>query len=241
MESNYKSYAYIESIRRLTSILDQSDVNYIETDSLPNRDKLTFSNGFYANCSALFIDIRDSSSLPNKYKRPKLARLYRAFISECVAVMNGDVKCREISVAGDGVWSIINTPQKVDIDGVFSTACRLNALIDILNCRLLRREFEPIKVGIGMSWGRALMIKAGYSGSGINDVVYMGDVVNEAAKLASWGQQNWGDSVQMVSSSFHYNLNDHNKGLLSWNSARQCYHGNAVNTPMHDWYRENCQ
>ena len=28
------------------------------------------------------------------------------------------------------------------------------------------------------------MIKAGYSGSGINDIVYMGDVVNRAAHLA---------------------------------------------------------
>jgi hypothetical protein len=31
------------------------------------------------------------------------------------------------------------------------------------------------------------MIKACYSGSGINDVVYMGEVVNRAAKLASQG------------------------------------------------------
>jgi hypothetical protein len=31
------------------------------------------------------------------------------------------------------------------------------------------------------------MIKAGQSGSTINDVIYMGDVVNQAAKLASMG------------------------------------------------------
>ncbi len=87
MESVFKSYDYEKTISRLTSILDQSDVNYEEVKELPSRDKLTFTNGYYANCSALFIDIRDSSSLPSKYKRPKLARLYRAYISECVAIM----------------------------------------------------------------------------------------------------------------------------------------------------------
>jgi class 3 adenylate cyclase len=45
----------------------------------------------------------------------------------------------------------------------------------------------PIRSGIGMSYGRALMIKAGFNGSGINDVVYMGDVVNRASKLAGLG------------------------------------------------------
>lgn len=36
-----------------------------------------------------------------------------------------------------------------------------------------------------MSYGRALTAKAGQSGSTISDVVWMGDVVNRAAYLAS--------------------------------------------------------
>lgn len=43
-------------------------------------------------------------------------------------------------------------------------------------------SFEE-RVGIGLAYGRALMIKAGYKGSTINEVVWMGDVVNEASKL----------------------------------------------------------
>ena len=61
---------------------------------LPPRDDLTFNNGFYANCSALFVDIRDSSKLPDKHKRPVLARLYRSFVSEMVAVFAGFAKVR---------------------------------------------------------------------------------------------------------------------------------------------------
>lgn len=240
MEANFKSYDYLESIKRLTSILDQSDINYEEKDSLPPRDKLTFTNGFYANCSAIFIDIRKSSELPDKYKRPKLARLYRAFISESVAVMNGDSNAREINVVGDAVWSVVNTPYKHNIDFVFQTAYRLNSMVKILNCRSKARGFDPIEVGIGMSWGRALMIKAGYSGSGINDVVYMGDVVNTAAKLAAYGNATWFDRPMMVSSVFYSNLQEHNQSLLKYNLNRGCYHGNVISTDMEEWYQANC-
>lgn len=241
MDSNSKTYDHLASFGRLDTILNQSDLNYEEVDELPDRDKLTFSNGFYANCSALFVDIRGSSELPTKMKRPTLARLYRAYISELVAVMNGDPKCREVNIVGDAVWCVVNTPYKSDIDTAFSTAAKAHSLVKALNCKLKKRGIEPIRVGIGMDWGRALMIKAGYAGSGINDVVYMGDVVNSAAKLASKGDMSWlASGPLMVGSQFYGNLNDHNQGLLSWNSTHSCYSGNVVSTAMEDWYDANC-
>jgi class 3 adenylate cyclase len=240
VDSNYKAYDHFASFGRLDTILSQSDLNYEEVNELPDRDRLTFSNGFYANCSALFVDIRGSSELPKKLKRPTLARLYRAYISELVAVMNGDPKCREINIVGDAVWCVVNTPYKSDIDTVFSTAAKAHSLVKALNCKLAKRGIESIRVGIGMDWGRALMIKAGYSGSGINDVVYMGDVVNSAAKLASNGDMSWlTPGPLMVGSQFYGNLNDHNKGLLSWNSTHWCYSGSVVNTSMEEWYTAN--
>jgi hypothetical protein len=46
------------------------------------------------------------------------------------------------------------------------------------------------------------MIKAGYSGSGISDVVYMGDVVNSAAKLAAKGSSGFGVPPMMIDGIF---------------------------------------
>ena len=79
MDGNYKAYSYIESSARIRAILDQPTGAFEEVEGLPDRDKLTYSNGFYGMCSAIFIDIRDSSGLPQKYKRPTLAKIYRAF------------------------------------------------------------------------------------------------------------------------------------------------------------------
>lgn len=240
MESNYKFYSPTASFARIKEILNQSDINYTEENELPDRSKLTFKNGFYANCSALFIDIRGSSKLPSKYRRPTIARLYRAYISEVVAILNGTDICREINIVGDGAWAVYNTPKKSNIDDVFSRSAMLMSMVKVLNYELGKKSIEPISVGIGLSYGRALMIKAGYSGSGINDVVYMGDVVNEAAKLAANGSQSYIDKPIMISGDFHCNLNEENESLVYWNSTRQCWHANVVNSLMDEWYDENC-
>lgn len=100
--------------------------------------------------------------MPEKYKRPTLARIYRAYISEVVAVMNRDPDCREINIVGDGVWCVVNTKRKSDIDYLFGTAAMVYSLVKALNCKLRDRGVDPIRVGVGMEYGRALMIKAGY-------------------------------------------------------------------------------
>ncbi|MGW4881335.1 hypothetical protein ACWEPI_32845 [Streptomyces sp. NPDC004262] len=241
MDSNHKPYSYIASAARIKEYLTGSQ-NFEEVDSLPDRSKLTFSNGYYANCSAIFVDIRDSSKLPNHYKRPRLARIYRAYLSELVAIFNGDSNTREINIAGDATWAVINTPYKTDIDGVFSLAAQANSMTKVLNYEMRKASYTtPIKVGIGMSWGRALMIKAGYNGSGINDVVYMGDVVNQAAKLANYGNSDWNIPAIVTSSVFHGNLNSDNQKLLNYNYGRECYTGDVINIAMEEWFKENCK
>ncbi len=241
MKSNYQIYDFEKSRERLDDILNTSDTSYEEKDNIPSRDNLTFTNGYYVNCSCLFVDIRNSSKLPSKYRRPTLARIYRAYISELVAIINSNSDCKEVNIHGDSVWGVFDTNYKVDIDRVFATAFQIASLIDTLNCKLKKKKIAPITVGIGIDDGRALMIKAGYKGSTINDVVWMGDVVNQASKLCSYGNKGFGDNEIMVSSVIYDNLNDHNKGLMKWNSSRNCYHGNVISTDMNNWVEENCK
>lgn len=240
MKANHKAYDHTASFARIDDIIAASENSFEELDSIPARERLTFTNGFYVNCTALFIDLRDSSALPSKYTRPKLAKLYRSYISESIAVLSGADKVAEVSIDGDAVWAVIDTPYKSDIDDAFSAAARLNSLVNALNCKYHRHDIEQISAGIGMSYGRALMIKAGYSGSGINDVVWMGDVVSHAAKLSGYGNKTWSDKPVMVAEIVHSNLNDHNKGLLHWNANRGCYHGDVINKVMDEWQQKNC-
>lgn len=241
MDGNYGYYNFVSSAARIREILDQPAGAFMESDSLPDRDKLSYTNGFYSNCSAIFVDIRDSSGLTDRHTRPVLAKLYRSFISEMVAVLNGSTNVREVNIVGDCVWAVYNTPLKTDIDDVFSTACQANTLKALLNAELSRKKYENLKFGIGLDWGRALMIKAGYKGSGLSDVIYMGDVVNRAAHLAHEAGRQWANPI-FVGESFAGNLNDHNQGLLtkshsySLGNYRSC---DAVNTAMNVWIAAN--
>jgi len=240
VQTNTIVYDYKKSFDRIDEILDESDKSFEELDYIPSRDKLTYKNGFYVQCSALFVDMRESSELPNKHKRPTLAKIYRSYISEIVAIMNGNSNCKEIEIDGDCISGIYNTPNKSDIDSMFSDSARISSLIKTLNCKYKKRGISEIRVGIGMDYGRALMIKAGYSGSGLNKIVWMGEVVNSASNLCNNANKGYDNKETFVSNVIYLNLNEHNQNLLSKNYNHDCYHGNIINTQMDEWYKENC-
>jgi class 3 adenylate cyclase len=237
LKSNYKYYDFDKSLERLDEILNSSS-SFDDKDTIPKRDELTYTNGFYVNCSSLFVDLRDSSNLPKIHQKRVLAKIYRSYISEVVAIINGSKNCKEINIVGDCVSAIFETPFTSDIDDVFSIAARINSLIDILNYKLEKKGYTAIKAGIGISYGRVLMIKAGYKGSGINDVVYMGEAVNEASKMCSIASKKISSPI-VVTPVFYQNLNEDNQKLLEPYPSyfTEYYHGNVVNTVMYNWLK----
>lgn len=111
-------------------------------------------------------------------------------------------------------------------------------MVDILNWRLRKQSYSEIAVGIGLSWGQALMVKAGYKNSGINNIVYMGTVVNEAAKLCSYGNREYLAKELHLSDDFYGNLNAENQKLCTRDYNKACYSSNIVNTAMDKWLTE---
>lgn len=154
-----------------------------------------------------------------------------------VAVLNSDLYVREVNIVGDCVWAVYKTTFTNHIDDVFGIAYQANTLIKLLNHHLGKKGIDPLKIGMGVEYGRILMIKAGYSGSTINDVVYMGDVVNRAAHLAHEAGRGWNDPI-FAGSVFYSNLNEHNQSLLTSryvNGLGTVYTGSVVSTDMNDW------
>ncbi|MDU7910922.1 MAG: adenylate/guanylate cyclase domain-containing protein [Veillonella sp.] len=236
-------YNIEKSAGRIQEILDSNNSNYEDKGNVvPSRDSLTYNNGYYVNVTALFIDIVGSSKLIEECQRPTLAKIYRSFISECVAIISSTSQCREVSIHGDCVWGIFETPKKSDIDSVFSVAAMLNSLVKMLNLKLSKKNYQTISVGIGIDYGRTLMIQAGYKGSSINDIVWMGNVVNNACHLANKAGRNGRKSI-IVTNVIYSNLNEHNQSLLSsyydWEQYSSNYEGNVINTSMEEWINNN--
>lgn len=242
MESNYKNYKFEGSLSRLDEILNSDGKSYQEVDCIPCRSKLTFTNGFYVDCTAVFVDICGSSELTKIHKRPVLAKIYRSFISEVIAIFNGYSICKEINIQGDCVSAIFDTTFQADFRNVLVSCAQINSLINIINFKLEKKGYETFKVGIGVDYGRALMIKAGYKGSQINDVVWMGDVVNQASKLCSLGNRDLNNPI-VISETVYDKLVVTAED--QWNiwfipaHDRECYHGNIVLVLMNDWLKKS--
>jgi class 3 adenylate cyclase len=239
MQSRSEQYRFQDSLSRIDEILKAADANYTDAERIPPRYSLTFSNGFYVNCFALFIDIRESSSLPGRFRRPTLAKIYRAFISECVAIINGNESCAEVNIHGDAVWGVFGTTVPRSADSVFETAGRLHSFIQVLNCRLNQSGMQGISAGIAVTHGPTLMIKAGHRLSALSEVVWMGDVVNQASKLANAAAQG-GNLPILVSQAVYSQLCAVYQGYLKPNTRENCYHCGVVNKEMDEWREEFC-
>ena len=239
MESKtYSIYRVEDSVDRIDEILNTG--LFTDSSVIPSRDKLTFVNGYYVNVIALFIDIVGSSEMTDSSRRPTLAKIYRSFISECTAILDSDVNCKEINIHGDCVWGVFDKRHPFDIDNVFEKAGQLSSLVDILNYKLCKKGYPEISVGIGIDYGRALMVKAGYKGSGLNDVIWMGDVVNGASHLSNTAGRN-GYSRVIISDVVYRNLKDDYKKLVAETvvNGNKCYHGYIVNIGMDEWLKKN--
>ena len=79
------------------------------------------------------------------------------------------------------------------------------------------------------------MIKAGYKGSSINDVVWMGDVVNQACHLCNEANSSFFDKRVFLSNIIYDNLCDDNQKLCTKDSRRNIYQASIVNIDMNKW------
>lgn len=150
MQATYSEYDYTASLTRIDELLAGSDSSYTERTGIPGRESLTFANGYYVAVTVLFIDMRGSKSLAEKHTRPVLAKIYRAYISELVAVLRGNPKISEIYIEGDGIWAVFDTRTKAEVDAVFRSAYTAASLIDILNIKLSKRGYSTVSVGMGL-------------------------------------------------------------------------------------------
>lgn len=251
MEAEYKKYIFKDGLNRIDEILESKN-EFEEKEFVPKKEDLTYKNGKYVECVALFIDLRGSTELINKQGRtPTLAKIYRTYISESVAIINSFKTCREINIVGDGVSAVFSKKEGNDpVADSLKASSMLRTIIDVLNTKYNKKRwtnFKEIKAGIGLAKGRALVIKAGYKGSGINDLVYMGDVVNKASKMCDLANKKY-DAPIVVTESVYEESNVEANETKTFQDFFDCKHhenygyiytGNYYRIEMHDWVEKN--
>ena len=243
-------YEYKKSKEIIESILN-SPTKILEKDFVPSSDsEFTYENGITAWVGALFVDIVDSSSIfqsPNE----DTARIIRCFCSEIISILKDDSNYREIGIRGDCVYCIYNSPYQTDLVEIFRHAYRINSFMKMLNKLLLNNRYSTLRAGIGLGCSQDLIIKAGQNGSGINDRIWIGKAVVDAAHLSGIANRN-GVSAIAMSPLFYKNTiellckeNEHYKSWICPHSygygyygSVDYYHCNVVETNFDKWIEE---
>lgn len=238
------SFDIDKSAERMDAILSAGDDGFEDREYIPSRRELDYENGYYVDAAALFIDIIGSSKLTAANTTPVLAKMYRSYISECIAIMRGSPICKEICIHGDCVYGMFDIREKADIDSVFGIAAGLKSLVEILSCKLQKKGYSRITGGIGMDRGRVLMIKAGNPGSGVENILWMGDAVNSACHFSEEAGRE-GRKTIVVSPSVYEELSEQNRSKLtpyfSSSENKTLYEGDAGDAALDKWREEHCE
>jgi hypothetical protein len=194
-------YDYRAGKQRIIEILNNK-LEVLNGSRLPSIEELTFDNSYYSWVTAVFVDIRDSTSLFTDKNKIKVSKIIRSFTSEIIEILRDDKNLREIGIRGDCVYSIYTTPLKSDIFEITDKTFYINTCIKMLNEFFNSKNYPVISVGVGMSTAQELIIKAGRKGVDIKNTVWIGDAVTKASNLSSLGSKNGIGSLVYSASSY---------------------------------------
>lgn len=242
-------YDYKKSKETIEKIL-QSPTKIVEKTFIPSSDdSFTYENGIKAWVGALFVDIVDSSKLFHSANEDT-ARIIRSFCSEIISILKDDDNYREIGIRGDCVYCVYSSSSQIDLFNIFKHAYRINTFLKMLNKLFSDYGYQNIYAGIGLGCDQDLIIKAGQSGSGINDKVWIGKALVDASHLADIANRN-GISPIAMSPLFYSNiielLLESNEQYSKWihphyksnsyyySSTVEYYHCNIIETDFNDW------
>ena len=182
-------YNFEDGKKRVEEILKNSEA--IVEKNVPKDDgEFTYNNGIRAWIGSIFVDIVKSSDIIDKEEDIKVSKILRSFSSELITIMNSSDNIREIGIRGDCVYGIYSTPNQKDTYELLEISAYINTCIKMLNKLFEKENLKQINVGIGVSIGKDLIVKAGKKGTGINDKIWIGNAVVKASNLANVAGRN---------------------------------------------------
>ena len=108
--------------------------------------------------------------------------------------------------------------------------------------------YSEIKAGIGIGCDKDLIIKAGRTGTGINDKIYIGNAIIDACNFASEGNRNGIKPIVMSKLVYEKIINllkeedpelekciEPKRNYLNGRQTVQFYHCNIISCDFNDW------
>lgn len=191
--------------------------------TLPKIDELHDSNKVYTGkVSVLFVDMRNSTKLPEHFDAEQLVKIYRSYVRSVVqAVRYSGGVVRDFM--GDGVLAVFvdNENEKSEDKAVYAARYITTAIDKFLNPVLDKKINHRISCGIGIHTGEISLSKVGMKGKEEDEtsenefgIAWIGNSTNLACKQC--GAVECG--TIFISSSTYSELSDINKKDV-WNAV----------------------
>lgn len=174
-------------------IITSEVLENIMSDNLPTLNELSDSNKTYSGkVSILFVDMRESTKLPEKFNQDQLVKIYRSYIRTVVqAIRYSGGVVRDFM--GDGVLSVfVDSEKEGSEDKAVQAARYITTSVDkILNPILDKYLKHRISCGIGIYTGNVTVSKVGMKGkeqdpTAENEygIAWIGNCTNLASKYS---------------------------------------------------------
>ena len=244
---DYLDYNYKVRKKEIENILDE--INEIkEVKRFPVDKEFTYSNGYKAFTTSIFVDLRNSTKLFTEEDDISIAKVIRGFTSEVIEILRKNTtstELKEIGIRGDCVFAVYSTPMIEDIANIADRAFYINTYLKMLNKLLEDRKLPAIKAGIGVASSKTLAVKAGRKDTGINNLVWIGKAVSKAAKLSDFGNKDGIKKIVMDECFFNNCLKaistERSDKWKEWftkendSTLGAYYHGDIIKPNFYDW------
>lgn len=228
--SRADSESLLTAINRIISaeVLEKTIIN-----QLPIAGDLSDANKIYCGkISVLFVDMRESTKLPDRFSTEQLVKIYRSYVRTVVqAVRYSGGVVRDFM--GDGVLAVFvdNEEGKSEDKAVYAARYITTTIDKILNPALDESIKHRISCGIGIHTGEVSLSKVGMKGKEQDDeaenefgIAWIGNSTNLACKFSGAV----GGSKIFISSSTYTDLSDID-GKQKWEKIEISKGSNVLN------------
>ena len=177
----------------ISRIISSEVLQSVMSDQLPLTSDFADSNKIYrGKASVLFVDMRESTKLPEKFNTAQLVKIYRSYIRTVVqAIRYSGGVVRDFM--GDGVLAVFSDSEdgKSEEKAVRAARYITTAVDKLLNPALDRAIKHRVSCGVGIHTGEITLSKVGMKGKEQQEdaedefgIAWIGNSTNLACKFS---------------------------------------------------------
>lgn len=223
-------YNFEESLSRIDQMLSFQIKNDEAYAAVPTFADLPAKGGIITYCSVMHIVINLSSG---SYSQQ--LRLYRAFLSEAVAILSSDRNCVDILVQDKHLTAVFTTPFKNNIESMIDKSAMINTLAQVVSRKSNGLGLPELSVVIGIDYGEAMLMRFGKLNiTEVNPegLVWIGRPMERARKLTITPEHKWNIWISTI---IYHNLSEEYTKFFHYEDEWGCYGAGIINTYMKNW------